>query len=260
MLYYKFMSYKRFVESILPGGAFIKVSRPCEFNDPFDCTGGLIGEFNSKVAEEYCNMFYVDALPNFYAASAKAHFLGQLRTRQFFNEWFRILSLSDASRLLPNEEFLMWAHYADNARGVRLTLDFSDYSKTVEPVEYVDTAPALNCSSITVMDPMKDVNLRSFLDACLVTKCNCWRYECESRVIFPINYKDLRPMSVCDAVKPIAERNFVFAMPKRMLREVAFGPGCLNLAEAQKYVELLRDNGYANIKSSCAREGGWYGY
>lgn len=124
MLYYKYMSYQRFTESILPGGAFIKVSRPCEFNDPFDCVGGLVGDFNSKTAEEYCNMFYADVRPNSYCASAKAHFLGRLGNRRFFNEWFRILSLSDASRLLPNGEALMWSHYADNARGVRLTLDF----------------------------------------------------------------------------------------------------------------------------------------
>lgn len=109
------------------------------------------------------------------------------------------------------------------------------------------------------MDPMKDVKLRSFLDACLVTKCNCWRYECEGRVIFPTDYKDLRPMSACDTVKPFAERNFVFAMPKHMLREVVLGPACRNMDEAQKYVEHLRNNGYENIKSPLVRNSGWYG-
>ena len=84
MLCYKYMPYKRFKESILPGGAFIKVSRPSEFNDPFDCVGVVEGELSNNVAKEYCNMFCADVTTKHYGVVAKAHFMTSMLYRQFF--------------------------------------------------------------------------------------------------------------------------------------------------------------------------------
>ena len=200
MLCYKYMPYKRFKESILPGGAFIKVSRPSEFNDPFDCVGVVEGELSNNVAKEYCSMFCSEIAMEPYAVFARAHFTASMQYRHFFDEWFRILSLSDASCILPQGEALMWAHYADNAKGVRLTIDFSKYSKRVEPITYADKVPVLNCNNVSAMNPMKDTVLRQFLDSCLTTKYRCWQYECEHRVIFPVDTTISNTLSLHDAL------------------------------------------------------------
>ena len=258
MLCYKYMPYKRFKESILPGGAFIKVSRPSEFNDPFDCVGVVEGELSNNVAKEYCNMFCADVTTKHYGVVAKAHFMASMLYRQFFNEWFRILSLSDESCISPQGEALMWAHYADNAKGVRLTIDFSKYSERVEPITYADKATVLNCTNVSAMNPMKDTVLRQFLDSCLTTKYRCWQYECEHRVIFPVDWKDLKPMTAGDSVRAIQEQNLVWAMPKEMLCGVAFGPAFPDLSEGQRYVAVLKNNGYENINSISGRDGWSY--
>lgn len=254
MLCYKYMPYERFKESILPGGAFIKVSRPSEFNDPFDCVGRVEGEFSNSVAKEYCSMFCSEIAMEPYAVFAKAHFTASMQYRHFFDEWFRILSLSDASCILPQGEALMWAHYADNAKGVRLTIDFARYQKKVEHITYADSAPMLNCNNVASINPMKDMALRQFLDSCLTTKYRCWQYECEHRVIFPVDWKDLKPMTAGDSVKIIQEQNLVWEMPKFMLTQVAAGPACPDISEVQRYVEELIENGYENIEKVTGRE------
>ena len=256
MLCYKYMSYERFVESILPGGAFIKVSRPCEFNDPFDCFGILKGDFNENVAREYYNLFCAGIDNSCLDIVSKVNFQARLLYRKFFDEWFRILSLTDASSVTSSGEALMWSHYGDNAKGVRLTLDFITKPKVIR---YSDNPPVLDCNNVAAMNPLKDNALRVFLDECLTTKSTYWEYERECRLIISVQDEKLSPMTASDAVKPIMERNFVLLLPKESVKEVAVGPECPDVSIVQKYVSDLKRSGYENLDLLKAVKGEDYG-
>ena len=53
MRLYQWMPYATFKKAIGDGCIWVRATMPMEFNDPFDCTGGIWGYPNSDVVREF---------------------------------------------------------------------------------------------------------------------------------------------------------------------------------------------------------------
>lgn len=96
MLVYKYMSYERFLESITPEGIYLKVSRPREFNDPFDCCGACHG----KPTKEFLNEVRLDHVPvlSWFTDESMCGAMSILHSsRRVFDATYRVFSVSDVS-------------------------------------------------------------------------------------------------------------------------------------------------------------------
>lgn len=242
MLYYKYMSERRFKETIFPEGIFMNVSRPEVFNDPFDCMGFARGVMSEDCARRYCED-WCKGLPGDRSAVANAHLCGLLARRGVYNPYFRLLCLSDSSKLDANGDLLLWSHYADNAKGIRVGFEFDGYDLQPHDVLYEDQPPVLECPRVKVFD-VDDSFVRCFLRRCVFTKCKAWQYEAERRVVFPLNHPDLLLKTAVDGALSPHKQDFVWHPSRAMIKEVCIGPACRDVSVPQSHVSLLQKAGY----------------
>lgn len=262
MLVYKYMSYNRFIESIRPEGVRLKVSRPCEFNDPFDCMGVARGEPTRELCEEIL-MRKLFSTANVSEQCVQPILHRQLYYRHIFDNVYRIFSASDSKIQGSCSEMLMWAHYGDNSKGVRIAIEVDTTKIKCKRVHYKNSLPCLNLSSVKSFEVGKDEVLRKFLADCLLTKNTMWKYEKERRIIFGIDNPELEMWSTCAANKDVKDATFMWMPPKSTIREVCIGSEMLRTdpsgATVKLWLEQLNEHGYS-IKSMMAVRVGKYGY
>lgn len=96
---------------------------------------------------------------------------------------------------------LMWAHYADQHRGVvfgfRPDLERDSYLRLLEPVEYTDDRPTFygsigNMAQGAVLD---EAAIRAFNRRLVYSKSTHWSYEAEERIYVPWEVADGEPAS-----------------------------------------------------------------
>lgn len=181
-LVYKYMSYDAFLRTVTPVGIYLKVSNPSEFNDPFDCTGTAKGNWSKKLVEECRNEF------GGHSADAQECLKCEIEGREFVGANHRIICFADKHRIEKSgREKLMWSHYADSCRGVRLCFDAEKIGFDIEPVKYSRKLPTLNFKSMKSDGNGGFVTPKGFYHSCLTVKDVCWNYECEKRAIFAAN-------------------------------------------------------------------------
>ena len=157
----------------------LKFSKPSEFNDPFDCnitidTVNTIEEIES----------YIDSLQQNHKLT-----INEINSlRQIFNNPKELYAITNKSVKDAKECFgvtcfskieknlIMWAHYADNHKGVCLKFDIladTDFFMTPFPITYKVDYPKYNY-----------INNRDGLGKFLLeTKSKDWDYEEEIRVM-----------------------------------------------------------------------------
>ncbi len=256
MLCYKYMSYERFIQSIKPTGVFLKVSRPIEFNDPYDCTGIATGDVPQHLRYSYRKVFHQFLSPVEFDLSVKVN------TRRKFDRMYRIMSLCDSSVNGTAGEMLMWAHYADNSRGVRIGIEIDTDRYRLGAVEYKECLPQLDMTKIKEWKIYDDPELKRFLRACLLTKHKIWSYEQERRVVFRVNDPSLKPFSVVDAAGPIYDATMIWNPDKDVIKEVCLGSEFLRGKSYDKvdvYFKALFEAGY-DFKIYDAIKRRQYGY
>ena len=231
MLCYKYMSYDRFVQSIRPSGVFLKVSRPAEFNDPYDCTGMATGTLPQHLRDTYGKTFQQLLNP------AELDLITKVNGRRMFDQMYRILSLCDSSVNNTAGEMLMWSHYADYARGVRIGIEIDTDRYRLGVVEYGELLPQLDMTKIGEWKIYDDPELRRFLKACLLTKHKIWEYEKERRVVFRVNDHSLKPFSVIDATVPICDAMMIWSPRKDVIKEVCIGSEYLQRAKSYREID-----------------------
>lgn len=122
------------------------------------------------------------------------------------------------------DSFLMWAHYANDHKGICIEYDttgfqYSDYrARFLWPVVYTDTL--LDITDLLVNDE-KNINIYRYTLPSLY-KSQCWRYESEWRLVFP------------HGVVP-DEQAYYFGKPKKVFL------GSRIDAELQQEIEKLSD-------------------
>jgi len=90
-----------------------------------------------------------------------------------------------------NANLLMWAHYADQHRGVVLgfkpDLERDSYLRLLEPVTYTDSRPSFygSIESMAAGIAPDEATLRAFNRRLVYTKSTHWSYEAEERIYVP---------------------------------------------------------------------------
>lgn len=173
---------KRMIESLINQTLYF--ARPDALNDPFDCRIDLQKAFERAIIS---------------ATGERRDFLSSfLANPEFFKNWratFDKMGVCSFSKKTIEEtplETLMWAHYADDHRGVRLKYQFRGASLmgdmattqevvTSQNVEYLDDplVPWLvEKASMDLTEFAKGLAIRY-----LRTKSPAWAYEQEARII-----------------------------------------------------------------------------
>ena len=257
MLCYKYMSYERFVQSVRSTGVYLKVSRPCEFNDPYDCTGLVSGAMSQQLKDTY-NQYFKQML-----SPKELDFTTKVNGRRLFDNMYRILSLSDFAVNGTSEEMLMWSHYADFARGVRIGIEIDTSRYKLGVVEYKELQPQLDLSKVSEWKIFDDPELRRFLKECLLTKQKSWEYEQERRVVFRVSDSSLKPFSLVDADGPRYNAMMVWKPNKDVIKEVCLGAAFLgehqHYRKVDSHLRQLLDEGY-NFTVCHAVKRRQYGY
>ncbi len=171
--------------ALTPEGFWVKASHPCDFNDPFECTGGVFGCPTCTFVEE----FYADRPDQLLVASqygdttkyAVNWLWRAFRDRKFLGQAYKISCFVNSHRAnqFAGSDIRMWTHYADCGMGVRLEFDTEKMPFYPEVIRYTEEAPKLDLSMVHHIG-----ELDSFIDKCLVTKHKIWEPEQEVRVVF----------------------------------------------------------------------------
>lgn len=94
---------------------------------------------------------------------------------------------------------LMWAHYADQHRGVVLgfkpDLARDSYLRVLQPVIYTDERPSFYGSIDTMAAGMSESDVQALNRRLVYTKSTDWSYEAEERIYVPREVADGEPAS-----------------------------------------------------------------
>lgn len=120
----------------------------------------------------------------------------QEAARKNSSKFFKVICLSDLDLINEEEDVLLWSHYTDKHKGIRIVIDFSDKYKSFTEVDYFKELEA----TVTEVLLSPDL-LTQKLKQALSKKSSVWQYEHEKRIIIPgedtINeYAQLEPQSI----------------------------------------------------------------
>jgi len=211
---------KWLIESIINQTLYF--ATPAKLNDPFDCRIDLQKAIERAVIS---------------ATGERRDFLSSfLVTPEFFRNWrstFDKMGVCCFSKKTIEEtplETLMWSHYAEKHRGVRLEYQFQEVSlkpdiTTAQDVEYLDDplVPWLvENAPIDMTEFVKDLAKRY-----LRTKCPAWTYEQESRIIRqesgPFKFRGVLLMEVCFGWRtPQDDRDLVIKLAQSYCHNAKF--------------------------------------
>ena len=257
MVCYRYMSYERFKQSIKPSGVFIKVSRPVEFNDPYDCSGLVVGKASEHLVSTYKQFFHQWLEP------VELDFTTKVQLRRMFDGLYRILSFCDSRVVGTPEEMLMWSHYADHAQGVRVGIDVDTKRYRSVKILYKKQLPVMRLNKVKDWSIYEDPELTRFLRACLTTKHKSWQYEKERRVVFRVNDPYIKPLTLMDSVGPQPEAMMVWTPEKSVVKSICLGAEFWRASNSNRgfdgYLQSLKDAGYSlDVWSAVPRQ--QYGY
>lgn len=183
--YYKFVKInKNLIDSLVK--SYIYCSKPEKLNDPFDCKLDLKKAINKSIDN--------------VAEAVKNKLVILLDNVEFFNDvQIKIDNSGIASfayELRPDNETLLWSHYADNHRGACLLYEIPEEFILNTNNNIVGTAPVTyddNPLTNLIMgfaNDTRDVTkiiLKEFLDSIIklnfTSKSPPWSYENEIRII-----------------------------------------------------------------------------
>ena len=220
------------------------MSKPSEFNDPFDCIGAAVGDYSEKVIADFVDENYTaefgskEDFRRAFIQTYKDQEDSLLVKRTHLDGLCLILCMVDAKMILPRNELLMWSHYAKDAKGVRFLFDIpeTDDSYVLARVNYQSKIP---CAERTYADSYQ--RGPSFVFAYrdwICTKGEAWRYEEEVRLI--LHRPDMWPYHI-----EVNGLSF-FKMPKEWIKEITFGSEA-DMQTANVYVDFLRQAGFGHI-------------
>ena len=242
------MDFKYGVRSAMTGR--FKLSRIQDLNDAYEMRCNCVGELNSKVLHEFQKQLikqYMDAPPVDEYGRRKLHIedvLNESKSRavETLNSILmerktpesrqKILCFTDATVVDSNSDLLLWGHYGDKGKGVRILLDIPNDQENVyviRRVRYTELRPLLNVSLFKSWMDL-DVMLPFFVES-VFTKGLGWAYEHE-----------LRLLAKNGAPEIISENGMDFIeFDVSSIKRIDFGP--LTIAkDTDKIVEEIKSN------------------
>lgn len=220
----------------------IKASDPNAFNDPFELSLA-VGEFKSKLLKRAIdNPQWVDGVlerqaqlgrhvdkkkvlqnidnlhKNPILLKEKSEDLREKTVKhikefkEVFSRFFRIICFSDSSKVSFHEEILLWSHYAQGHKGIRIWVETDDIccDGLLRSVKCSDKRYAVN------WDAFDDKYSRMLEDytECIFCKSIAWEYEKEHRLL----------VKVQECVEE--EGNKYVKISPKAIRRVDFGVDC----------------------------------
>ena len=255
MKFYKYMKLKWLHEVLRPEGIRLLINTPSEFNDPFDSTGQVFGTPTPTFIDNYLQgrqslRDKAQAENQSLANMVTKDFAGLMQSRKAFDAFLRFFCMASATSDNNVSTSLMWSHYADNAKGVRLTLDLEGTHISPTPVRYCFVAPSLDLSSPQYFGG-EEPSIEKFCLECAFTKDLAWSYENEWRIIFPVDDLDkLERFGV--SVTKEGERYF-WHPARHVVKRIDFGVQASN-ADVDSAVKRLTDDGYDDVQIFVAKK------
>lgn len=244
---------------------FFKVSRPSDFNDPFECRGRIVNvdvplrKYVHENLERLRNEVIVKSMAaGMIRSEEQSVFTEDALFQQYVETTKRVIddeSLRVADTLLlmmclvlekglkPDSDVLFWSHYADSGQGVRVTFDLPKKSRAhyMCQVDYSKELPIFDAAEMDGW--MKGEKFKSFIERLTHTKGEAWKYEHEIRMIIPRNL----PYALPDDKKHVRQISvkgrlleFIRVDPS-VVRRVDFGSR-VDQVKAAKLVCELRAN------------------
>lgn len=187
--------------------AELKLADVNEFNDIFDGRGGCVNELRHEAIIEILASQISDNF-NFNKEKALANLKKKLQIpKQVIDAATEVVRQSIHDRQMAgdlkvicfakpenrNSDALMWSHYANHWKGVRLgfsllydihkEIDFKELTTPyiLEPIKYSAIRPTLDLSLLTSL--VNDPIYIDFFRKAIITKSIEWRYEAEWRLL-----------------------------------------------------------------------------
>ncbi len=184
---YKFFKWHRFISLISTGELYF--SNPLDFNDPYDCIQQL--DFPSS-SEGDINDFILKMASDQRKKLTPADLLSLRTNITLLNNFYRKAGKTAARNVGVTcfteklQSFPMWAHYADNHKGVAVEFSSQHLEKlhpmiNLWPVSYTSTFPTVG-EWMENEKKTSDDNL-PFLKMLLTRKCDQWKQEQEWRLV-----------------------------------------------------------------------------
>lgn len=241
---WKYMAFDWGVKSVMDG--WFRLSRHYDFNDPLDCSAIMIGD----LSEEIKKSLGIDGAERLAEA---------IRDSNYIKKYLRFFCVSEVRTAHLEIENLMWSHYADKARGIRVLLDFNDSwidENMLTPVEYGTSLPIALLP--TLCEKNSEQWTKQYFLKVVNRKSSCWEYEKEHRVA--INLNDLQSHKV--EVR-FSENNVFLKIPHKNIIQVDFGYDADELKIAH-IATALRNNALTKdikLRRAVLKPGEWdYGY
>lgn len=199
MICYRYMKSHGF--ETLDSGRF-KMASVLDLNDPFEGLGCCVGVLPEQTVKDYLRQDCfaggikhpsdVQAFETFWnglgeepkqtytkLASSKIRTAVADRT---LVKYMYVLCFSMCEHGDPAEK-LMWSHYADGYKGVRIGIRMDDphFPLYFDSVKYCCERPQLDLAKVTALE--RDKEITRFWIQNLTTKSNEWAYERECRII-----------------------------------------------------------------------------
>lgn len=219
---YKFLG-KTWLQTLQSG--LIHVSRPREFNDPFDCSLACTGQFTDKFKRDWASAVKIDINHSGFNREMdewENDYRNDLANRAMFDFFARILCVSSAE-ISQSDELLMWGHYACNYLGAKLVFDRDELL-----IPEVDMAKQVTYDPMRPNFKLEDLKWvgggvrpwppPELLAKALFVKNPAWAYEKEFRLLVK---KD-----ACKVIGHYGDGRSIFGweFPEKALQAVYLGP------------------------------------
>ncbi len=235
MLIYRYLK-SHALETIRDG--LLKVSRLSEFNDPFEGMFGMPESFSAKEAKAYVEKEVkrpsIECSPRLFGLKphlpsvTRAYVVGYPKKRQEMlqawskgrDEFIHVVCFT-SSKVSARDEVVMWSHYADNHRGVRLGFEITPVKTrtyALEAVNYTDERIQI------ALDEEPDTTGEKMY-AAHKTKSKAWEYEAEYRLLIHRERCEKGPGALG------------FRYSKSWLHSVDFGAAC----DESKIIDPITD-------------------
>lgn len=257
MRVFKYMTNDSFEKSVFGGHVFLRASRMSDFNDPFEGSGTLKGNPSVTFAHEWLALRYLKDEASKDDATVqilcKANMLGAFGECTIFDELVRVVSFCRAD-INSSSDILMWSHYADSGKGVRLEFELDETQFPLKHVVYDAPRPCLDLCKVEHCDVSRDTEFANFLCDCVLKKPQAWHYECEQRLVLFLSHDSgrLHYISPIDQYKPVLKRDYLIEVPSECLKGIAIGPKIGHVGNAQDRMAAVRENGFAHVEFTRA--------
>lgn len=185
----------------------LKLSDPCEFNDPFEFFPAYSKE---PIPEDQIQRYIAKHHPDL-SGEKRDRFLSNLRDHNLHPQMFSDITTGKMAVTCfskSKKNILMWAHYGDNHKGVVIGFDETKVASIGGLYEVIYNRERL------VFDPTINKVPGTWIYPFIRNKSPCWKYENEVRFI-----------AMREECKTIRNR-FFLSFPREAVKVICIGNRC----------------------------------